>query len=315
MPLDRWLPPKPRTFAAAAGWACLLAAVVGCGDRRVEFQRNELLHTVAGLTEQQSVAIDTALLSLFGTADEPRLPTDVPELASLVEEDRLRQAGGPVISHEPGVTQGLYRRHCARCHGVTGDGRGPVARHLSPLPRDFRRGLFKWKSTYGATPPTDEDLHAVLRRGVPGTSMPSFARLSDSELATLVDYVKHLAVRGQTERALVEFVAEELAIEESPDLRGPQRDAFLGDWLAPIARSWRAADERVVTAPTAPTSSDAVEAGRELYHSERAGCVKCHGAAGQGGAVAGVDYPLDYDRWTRDLVEASAVADAETLLK
>ncbi len=46
----------------------------------------------------------------------------------------------------------LYRRNCLHCHGVSGAGDGPTAPFLYPLPRDYRKGIFKFTSTpSGAT--------------------------------------------------------------------------------------------------------------------------------------------------------------------
>ncbi|MEO0530707.1 MAG: c-type cytochrome [Planctomycetota bacterium] len=284
---------------------CLLLAIVGCaavgcGERGTRFESDTLTATVAGLTTEQSASIDAVLTEFFGTPDEPRLPDRVPQLAQLVDLDALHQAAGPVISHEPGVTQGLYRRHCARCHGVTGNGRGPTARYQAPYPRDFRRGIFKWKSTYRESPPTVADLRAVLNRGVPGTAMPSFALLSGKERDLLRQYVQYLAIRGQTERALIDFVADEFADSETLILDDDLRQEIARDVIAPIVTAWIDADAKSVwpdidsTSPVL-TTDERVAAGRELYHGERAGCYKCHGPEGQGGATPEVDY----DVWTR----------------
>ncbi|HEV8199240.1 MAG TPA: c-type cytochrome, partial [Candidatus Polarisedimenticolia bacterium] len=40
--------------------------------------------------------------------------------------DAQRQAG-----------QKLYEKSCSQCHGEKGDGQGPAAKHLRPMPRDF----------------------------------------------------------------------------------------------------------------------------------------------------------------------------------
>jgi DMSO reductase family type II enzyme heme b subunit len=84
----------------------------------------------------------------------------------------------------------LYQRHCAACHGKKGNGQGPAAYLLFPKPRDFTRGVFKLRSTPSGSPPTDQDLLRTLNRGVPGTSMPAFDRLSKKELAGIIAYVK-----------------------------------------------------------------------------------------------------------------------------
>jgi len=41
----------------------------------------------------------------------------------------------------------LYMQHCVSCHDNSGSGNGFKAADLTPLPRDFRRGTFKWRST------------------------------------------------------------------------------------------------------------------------------------------------------------------------
>jgi hypothetical protein len=75
-------------------------------------------------------------------------------------------AAGPVWSDEAGGKHGLYRRHCAHCHGISGDGRGPTAMILNPYPRDYRPGVFKFKSNFNPHQPTDDDLR-ILLDGVP----------------------------------------------------------------------------------------------------------------------------------------------------
>lgn len=299
------MPPAPTLR-----WTLLLAALcaIGCNDAGPQFELDELLHAANGLTSQQSASIDASLADLFGSPDEPRLPEDLPRLAQLVDLEALQQAAGPVISHTPGVTQGLYRRHCARCHGVTGNGRGPTALYQAPYPRDFRRGVFKWKSTYRDAAPTTDDLHAVLEHGVPGTAMPSFARLTQNERDLLRQYVQYLAVRGQTERVLVAYVADELPIEHPLELVYEQRGEVLAEYVAPILDGWFDAENRRLEPEIAPVAAttEQVALGRELYHGERAGCYKCHGAKGRGGAVAGRDYEIDHDDWNRDLVASQS---------
>lgn len=300
---------RPRRVIAAT---LLIASLlpVGCGEQRVAFRNDGLLRATNELTAAQSASIDRALADLFGTPDEPRLPTQLPELASLLDNEVLLQAAGPVISHTPGVTQGLYRRHCARCHGVTGDGRGPMALYQSPYPRDFRRGVFKWKSTHRGAKPTRADLLGVLERGVPGTAMPSFALLSEPERETLVQYAIYLAIRGEAERSLVDYLAGELPLGAELSAESLRADSpLVTEWLGPIVGSWIAAGESIVAAPTDSPSgmaaAERIDSGRELYHSERTGCYKCHGEEGQGGVVAGRDYTDEYDVWTSDRHAAS----------
>jgi len=68
----------------------------------------------------------------------------------------------------------LFQAQCASCHGSLGHGDGPLAAGLNPPPialsgheRAQERSLFS--------------LHQIITQGVKGTSMPSFASLSDDE--------------------------------------------------------------------------------------------------------------------------------------
>jgi mono/diheme cytochrome c family protein len=88
----------------------------------------------------------------------------------------------------------LYRHWCARCHGERGDGRGPAAAALAlngRPPRDFTTGRFRWTSVPSGTAPAATDLVRTVTRGLPETSMPSFADLlSAEEVAALVTVVR-----------------------------------------------------------------------------------------------------------------------------
>src|SRR5256886_6136222 len=87
----------------------------------------------------------------------------------------------------------VYNHACAWCHGKDGRGGGPAAfsinKYLSPRPRDFTRGRFKFRSTPSGQLPTDDDLLRTLERGIPGY-MPSFAGLTAGERRLAVTAVK-----------------------------------------------------------------------------------------------------------------------------
>jgi DMSO reductase family type II enzyme heme b subunit len=89
-----------------------------------------------------------------------------------------------------GGTADIYDQHCAPCHGIKGDGQGPAAYLLSPKPRDFTTGVYKFRSTPSGSPPTDQDLLRTLEHGIPGTAMPMWDRLPEVHRLALVQYVK-----------------------------------------------------------------------------------------------------------------------------
>jgi len=96
----------------------------------------------------------------------------------------------------------LYDRHCAACHGAEGDGQGPAAYLLSPKPRDFTSGTYKFRSTPSGSPPTDADLLRTVQRGIPGTPMPMWDRLSETDQVALVSYVKSFSDIFEDEDAM-----------------------------------------------------------------------------------------------------------------
>ncbi|MBY0587536.1 cytochrome c [bacterium] len=213
--------------------------------------------------------------------------------------------------------QQLYQQHCVHCHGLSGGGDGPTAASLIPRPRDFRRGIFKWKSTASRAKPTREDLVAILRDGAIGTSMPPFALLTDDKLNAMAEYVAYLSKRGELERQLLVIYSQEGSSQEELLANGESiSDADKEDLLELIAEtaleqkeviteSWQEAAESIVEAedpaslgvPLDITSKEfeaSVLKGRDVYRGD-AGCKKCHGEDGRG--VAGLNGADAVDLW------------------
>jgi len=121
------------------------------------------------------------------------LPVFANRAASELE---LRRETATAREQPPG--QVVYNRHCVSCHGETGTGEGPAAYLLYPKPRDFTAGLFRFKSTLDAQPPTRADLWRVIREGVQRTAMPSFKGvLTKNEIREVAEYVRVLSGFGK----------------------------------------------------------------------------------------------------------------------
>ena len=120
----------------------------------------------------------------------------------------------------------LYGKYCTQCHGVAGDGKGYAAPYLKPPPRDFTAARFKIRTTPSGALPTNEDLHRVIRRGMPYTTMIGWPHFTDEDVDDIIYYIKTF----------------------SPDFEDP-------DYYDPP-----------ITIPDAPTfSSESSTLGREIY--------------------------------------------------
>ena len=80
----------------------------------------------------------------------------------------------------------VYATSCAACHGATGKGDGPNMASLLPHATDLTEGLF-----------APVAIETAVVRGVGGTAMPSFASLSQQDLASVVAYTQQLGAKAQ----------------------------------------------------------------------------------------------------------------------
>lgn len=159
-----------------------------------------------------------------------------------------RAADGPT---EVGFTQYLhgkyvFERNCMVCHGARGDGKGEMAATLSPKPRNFRLGLFKFRSTPAGKLPTDDDLRHTIRHGLSGTAMGMFSHLSQEDVDSVIAYVKSFSRRWKK----TENYGAPVAIPAEPN------------WLSSPAR---------------------IQAGKALFLQH---CMSCHGTEGKGDGPA-----------------------------
>ena len=153
---------------------------------------------------------------------------------------------GTEAQREAGKT--LYMQFCAHCHGVEGDGQGVAQKTLKPWPRDFTKGIFKFKTTPGDRLPTTDDIKKVIREGNPYTGMPGWPKFSDEEVTSLAYFIKTFSA---------DFSDAELLADED---------------IAPIPM------EPIASVPD--WSEESAKKGAELYSEQK--CVDCHGPAGRG---------------------------------
>jgi cytochrome c553 len=78
------------------------------------------------------------------------------------------------------------RISCATCHGMKGDGKGPLSGQFVPRPRNFACA-----QTVRGIP--DGQLFWITRYGSPGTAMPAHPEFDDEQIWQIVLYLRQLA--------------------------------------------------------------------------------------------------------------------------
>lgn len=250
-------------------------------------------------------AIVNVLVTMFGTPDAPVAWGG--SGVSGLDERKLRLAAGPADDPHG---RGLYRKHCVHCHGVTGDGNGPTARFLNPYPRDFRRSLFKFKSTYPeGEKPTREDLMRTIREGINGTAMPSFkVLLRSDEVEALAEYVVYLTMRGETEIRLRNPLDNDNGLVLDANLTRANDEAALKRLIADTVAmgdmaAWARAPQQVFVPPDREEDKIARVDPAKLFAgapgpdgNPRVKCTECHGPTGLGDGFTASE---TFDEWNK----------------
>ncbi len=248
------------------GWVVAVACVALAGCQRAaepQFVSSDLVEQLEPELQEQ---VREQLHKYAGTPNNPKL------IGADEQDEQMLKRGAAV-----------YREHCQQCHGVSGDGNGLAAQYLTPRPRDYRMGVFKFTSTPYGYKPRREDLMRTIERGVTGTSMPSFARLPKKDLEAVTDYVLALTHRGELERLLA----------ATADAEGELDEEMTQDAIDTIESQWQQARQNVVEPETKmpPITPESVAAGAALFQKRE--CFKCHGHDGRGGLAGGIEVGND----------------------
>ncbi len=296
----------------------LSLTLAGCGDAfnagPIEYRDSELFTTkVKGSADlvgkpNLQATVRKALADLFGPTPQN---IKVPEGSGLIEGGRLlanrEEVDGRIkpLSYQSALKgsnvpvaggYALYRKYCLHCHGVQGAGDGPTAEFLYPIPRDYRRGVFKFTSTAPSNPkPTRADLRKTLVHGLHGTSMPAFEALMDpAGIEQVIDYVIFLSMRGETERNLI----AEAALASKDDPAELSADT-IKEIVANVVNNWKSVEGIVVNpkARRVESSKESILRGRNIFlgintTGNKVACTDCHGAQGIGNGTSFVEKKL-----------------------
>ncbi len=148
----------------------------------------------------------------------------------------------------------VFEENCSQCHGRLGKGDGEWASDWTVnRPRNFRSGIFKFRTTPLGKLPTDDDLRRTISGGISGTAMPAFgSHLRDSEYGAVIEYLKHLSKRW----------------------KAPENSAPPVEFTAPPVWVKMAGEDAIPQ----------IAAGKALFATH---CASCHGEKGGGDGVAG----------------------------
>ncbi|MFQ5483216.1 MAG: c-type cytochrome, partial [Nitrospinaceae bacterium] len=132
--------------------------------------------------------------------------------------DRIWHPGSQPPSPQPSAARGaeVYQEKCVHCHGPKGKGDGTAAAYSSPRPRNLTKGHYKFRSTPFGKIPTDQDLHDMLTRGMPGTTMPSWKHLPETDLLSLVAYLKVLGKKKFDRAKRKKKIPQAVPVPEPP---------------------------------------------------------------------------------------------------
>jgi len=129
-------------------------------------------------------------------------------------------------------------------------------------------GIFKFQSAPVGSLPTDEDLLRTIEKGMPGSPMPAWDRLSEQERLDLVAYVKTFSERFKTEKP-----TDVLSIEVEPQLT-PEMIRN-GKAVFALAGCWRChGTSGAGDGPSAGDLRDDLDRPIRAYNFTRAGAFK-----------------------------------------
>ncbi|MEZ4459992.1 MAG: c-type cytochrome [bacterium] len=167
----------------------------------------------------------------------------------------------------------IYAAQCSSCHGAEGKGDGAAAAALNPHPRNFHSADEKW--TNGSSPLA---IFNTLTNGIAGSSMASYASLTEDERWSLVHYVRSWVPESKKEESTEEQVVEVCrALSTPPKLPSIPVEiamqALVSD--APEKRQ----SEFMAYGPVRLSPSSNKAAGESVYNTT---CASCHGTLGAG---------------------------------
>jgi mono/diheme cytochrome c family protein len=186
---------SPRRLSSIASFALLslILSVAGCGsDGDVDPYESATTRAIrekveANMERERLQNIGKRLASLNETLANTPNAFMLAASTSTAGEDESAGAGATGLERG----QASYTQYCASCHGLRGEGDGPVAASLVPQPAKHADGTYM-------NPLSNEHLFTVIQKGglaIGKSSMmaPWGSTLSDEQIRDVIEFLRSLA--------------------------------------------------------------------------------------------------------------------------
>lgn len=171
-------------------------------------------------------------------------------------------ANKPAAAVSPTAGRTVYLNNCAYCHGEQGDGRGTT--YLEPRARAFGIDRFKFISTLNGVP-SDDDILRCVDCGIPGSAMPAFAALSETDRRSCIEEIRELTRVGLYQKQVIK------ALKNDEDPEPEKFSRVVAEMSIP---------GKPLAIPSIPASTpESVARGKATYAVV---CASCHGPEGKG---------------------------------
>ena len=208
-------------------------------------------HEKTGRSDETPAVVDVrrdSTTMAFASSDQA--PTTASRAEASNEEDPVMRRG-----------RTLFAKNCALCHGDQGDGGGKFAYLMNPRPRNFQEGNFKLSTTKNQIP-SDGDLFRTIGNGMPGSAMPPWGHLPNTDIEALVAFVRQIHVDA-TRQTLQSWISDGTI----------QKDELAENLVQRTTPS-----DALVVPPEPSFEETRWFRGRRLYLEN---CASCHGADGE----------------------------------
>lgn len=146
----------------------------------------------SGTTGARGATAPAAAGGAGATAPVPPIAAPLPEVKPVAPNERADMSAPFPSGLKGDASKGkaFYDKNCAECHGVKGDGQGPRAYFIRPVPRDFLHERSRLTLNRPA-------IYAAVFFGRNGTEMPGWSKvLTEQEMANVSEYVFQAFIRS-----------------------------------------------------------------------------------------------------------------------